>query len=108
MEEWELVNSTTTDHPFHIHTNPFQIVSRNDVAVTADSLADVAILPKSETLKFRIRFDDFDGKTVYHCHNLFHEDQGMMPSLTSSRRRRVFRQSLRRQVGRTGDVHDSN
>ena len=26
----------------------------------------------------RIPFDDFVGKTVYHCHLLFHEDFGMM------------------------------
>jgi len=26
----------------------------------------------------RIAFDDFTGKTVYHCHILDHEDGGMM------------------------------
>jgi FtsP/CotA-like multicopper oxidase with cupredoxin domain len=26
----------------------------------------------------RILFDDFAGRSVYHCHILDHEDQGMM------------------------------
>ena len=26
----------------------------------------------------RISFDDFEGKTVYHCHLMFHGDFGMM------------------------------
>lgn len=29
-------------------------------------------------VKALIAFDDFPGKTVYHCHILDHEDQGMM------------------------------
>jgi FtsP/CotA-like multicopper oxidase with cupredoxin domain len=31
-----------------------------------------------ETVDLRIAFTDFPGKTVYHCHILDHEDQGMM------------------------------
>ena len=82
VEEWELVNDSTTDHPFHIHTNPFQIVERNGKAVDAPSMADVGILEKSGQLKFLIRFADYDGDTLYHCHNLFHEDQGMMAKIS--------------------------
>ena len=29
----------------------------------------------------RIRFDDFGGRTVYHCHVLDHEDHGMMGTI---------------------------
>ncbi|MDJ0706241.1 MAG: multicopper oxidase domain-containing protein [Leptolyngbyaceae cyanobacterium MO_188.B28] len=29
----------------------------------------------------RVRFTDFPGKTVYHCHILDHEDLGMMGTL---------------------------
>jgi len=25
-----------------------------------------------------IRFEDYDGLLLYHCHNLEHEDMGMM------------------------------
>jgi FtsP/CotA-like multicopper oxidase with cupredoxin domain len=29
-------------------------------------------------VKVLIAFEDFSGRTVYHCHILDHEDQGMM------------------------------
>jgi FtsP/CotA-like multicopper oxidase with cupredoxin domain len=81
VEEWELVNDSTTDHPFHIHTNPFQVIERNGQPVESESMRDVGILDKAGSLKFLIRFADFDGLTLYHCHNLFHEDQGMMATI---------------------------
>ena len=28
-----------------------------------------------------VAFDDFPGRTVYHCHILDHEDQGMMGTI---------------------------
>jgi hypothetical protein len=28
-----------------------------------------------------MRFEDFPGKTVLHCHNLVHEDRGMMMAI---------------------------
>jgi FtsP/CotA-like multicopper oxidase with cupredoxin domain len=31
-----------------------------------------------ESVRVRIPFQDFTGRTVYHCHNLDHEDLGMM------------------------------
>ncbi len=31
-----------------------------------------------ERIKVLLRFEDFTGKYVYHCHNLEHEDAGMM------------------------------
>ena len=42
---------------------------------------DVVLLQPGDTVKFITRFDDFaDEMTpyMYHCHNLFHEDGGMM------------------------------
>jgi FtsP/CotA-like multicopper oxidase with cupredoxin domain len=29
-------------------------------------------------MRVRVAFDDFSGRTVYHCHVLDHEDAGMM------------------------------
>ena len=34
-----------------------------------------------QTVRIRIPFNDFAGKTVYHCHILDHEDLGMMGNL---------------------------
>lgn len=35
-------------------------------------------MPADGYVTVRIRFDDFTGRTVYHCHILDHEDAGMM------------------------------
>ena len=35
-------------------------------------------MPARESVTVRIRFTDFPGRTVYHCHILDHEDLGMM------------------------------
>jgi suppressor of ftsI len=32
-------------------------------------------------VKFRVRFQEFTGKTVYHCHITPHEDTGMMQNI---------------------------
>jgi suppressor of ftsI len=33
------------------------------------------------TVTFRVRFKEFTGKTVYHCHITPHEDTGMMQNI---------------------------
>ena len=44
----------------------------------ARSWQDTVNLPAKGRVTVRIRFTDFPGKTVYHCHILNHEDRGMM------------------------------
>ena len=39
---------------------------------------DVVIVPARGQVTVRIRFVDIAGRTVYHCHILFHGDGGMM------------------------------
>jgi FtsP/CotA-like multicopper oxidase with cupredoxin domain len=80
VEEWELVNSDPDqmDHPFHLHVNPFQIINRNGQPEPYRAWKDTVIVKGSETVRIRIPFQDFLGKTVYHCHILDHEDLGMM------------------------------
>ena len=39
------------------------------------------VLEKGQKLTIRMRFRDFTGKTVLHCHTLVHEDQGMMKTI---------------------------
>ncbi|MBI5651110.1 MAG: multicopper oxidase domain-containing protein, partial [Chloroflexi bacterium] len=36
------------------------------------------LLWPSERVKLLMRFEDFPGMFLYHCHNLEHEDQGLM------------------------------
>ena len=41
---------------------------------------NVSISPNS-SVKIRMRFTDFTGKFVFHCHVLHHEDHGMMSAV---------------------------
>ncbi|MFI7581518.1 multicopper oxidase domain-containing protein [Kocuria kalidii] len=78
VEEWTLVNSSPMDHPVHLHVWPMQVVQDGDRDVLAPRWLDVVNVPARSQVKVLIAFDDFPGRTVYHCHILDHEDQGMM------------------------------
>ena len=67
------------DHPFHLHVWPMQVVSRHGrQRDDSPQWLDVVNVPARESVTVRIRFTDFPGRTVYHCHILDHEDLGMM------------------------------
>lgn len=76
IEDWDLVNRSGMDHPFHIHTNAFQIVSGNGEVEPA--WRDVVLVPAGRSVRIRLRFSDYSGRAMYHCHILDHEDLGMM------------------------------
>ncbi len=89
-EEWTLTAANTAasalePHPFHIHVNPFYLVRVENVATKVvtelDEWHDTYLLEKGQKLTVRMRFRDFAGKTVLHCHTLVHEDQGMMRTI---------------------------
>jgi FtsP/CotA-like multicopper oxidase with cupredoxin domain len=99
VEEWQVtVPPKGGIHVFHIHVNPFQIVSiRNakgeDVTapgspgfdpIYADlsgQWLDTAFLQGGITLVMRTRYERFVGDTMLHCHVVIHSDLGMMQSL---------------------------
>lgn len=80
VEDWELVNVDPDgmEHSFHLHTNSFQVISRNGKPDPYQAWEDTLRVRANETVRVRIPFRDFAGKTVYHCHVLDHEDLGMM------------------------------
>lgn len=80
VEEWEIANVDTDmmDHPFHLHASDFQVVSRNGQPEPYPAWKDTVLVRGGETVRIRIPFKDFPGKSVYHCHVLDHEDLGMM------------------------------
>lgn len=78
VEDWQIVNKASIDHPFHLHTNRFQVVKRNGKAEPFRAWKDTVTIGGYETLTLRVKFEDFTGRTVYHCHILDHEDRGMM------------------------------
>ena len=99
-EVWEFINSGSgmgrmsnmmkMPHPVHIHGLQFQIIDR-DVSQVSPSVwnsmkdgfidegwQDTFLLLSDMRVKVALRFEDFTGIFIYHCHNLEHEDMGMM------------------------------
>jgi hypothetical protein len=75
------VNRSLEWHTFHIHTNPFQVVSVNGRRVPyVDYQDNVTMAPHSRTV-IRMMPKDFTGKLVMHCHVASHEDLGMMATV---------------------------
>lgn len=83
LEVWEIVNVSTEPHPFHVHATQFQVVSRSSSALSPHELGlkDTVLVWPGETVRIAIRFDAHAGVYVLHCHNLEHEDAGMMLNL---------------------------
>lgn len=77
-ELWHVENLVGLDHPFHLHGFQFQVVSRNGEPEPFRCWKDTVNVPKHEEVRFLVRFDDFPGKWMFHCHILDHEDHGMM------------------------------
>lgn len=77
-EIWEIENIVGMDHPFHLHGFQFQVLDRNGVPEPFPSWKDTVNVPKHSTARFIVRFDNYPGKWMFHCHILSHEDAGMM------------------------------
>ena len=78
VEDWHIINKASIDHPFHLHTNRFQIIERNGKPEPLMTWKDTVSVRGYESVKIRVKFEDYTGRTVYHCHILDHEDRGMM------------------------------
>jgi len=100
-EEWTVVNRSFTDHPFHIHQNPFLLTKINGKPLPTPEWHDTILVPASiptptgpeapqpninftrhGSITFRIHFRPITvGCFVMHCHIISHEDLGMMQRL---------------------------
>lgn len=78
VEEWTIQNVNGYPHPFHIHVNDSYVVKVNGESVTPYWADTLPVPPNGGSITFRMRFTDFTGKYVWHCHALDHEDLGMM------------------------------
>ena len=77
-------------HPIHLHGQQYQIVSRKMTGKHKDTYAtvkdgfidsgwkDTVLVMPGEEIEIIKPFEDFKGLFLYHCHNLEHEDLGMM------------------------------
>jgi FtsP/CotA-like multicopper oxidase with cupredoxin domain/thiol-disulfide isomerase/thioredoxin len=78
-QKWSVLSKKNGgDHIFHIHVNPFLLTERNGEALSEPAWLDTVFIPDGESVSFLTRYEDFTGKFVLHCHNLGHEDRGMM------------------------------
>jgi FtsP/CotA-like multicopper oxidase with cupredoxin domain len=80
-EKWVIRNgSRRWSHPIHIHFEEYQILTRNGSPPPLQEKArkDVLELHPNEEVVVFMRFRDFTGRYVMHCHNTVHEDHAMM------------------------------
>jgi manganese oxidase len=81
-EIWHLKNGGGGwDHPIHIHFEEGQILSRvpGPVPLTEKyARKDVYRLRPGGQVTLKMRFREFAGTFVEHCHNTQHEDHSML------------------------------
>ncbi|MGV9944274.1 multicopper oxidase family protein [Streptomyces sp. NPDC003401] len=80
VEEWTVANDSHSHphHPFHLHTHHFLLTAVDGRPLATPVWRDTVTVPSRGTITFRLRAEDFEGRSMLHCHQLQHEDQGMM------------------------------
>ena len=98
-EIWEFINRSqgmgmmgmmNMPHPVHVHGLQFQVLDRDFLSsrppgwetvkdgFVDQGLKDTVLLLPGMRIKILLKFEDYPGLFLYHCHNLEHEDMGMM------------------------------
>jgi FtsP/CotA-like multicopper oxidase with cupredoxin domain len=84
-EIWSFVNESGMPHPVHLHATHFRVLSRSggrgQVMPWERGLKDTVLLHPFETVRVAVRFAAHSGLFLLHCHNLEHEDMGMMANV---------------------------
>ena len=80
VECWKFVNLTGHRHPMHIHLVQFQVLNLNGIPQdpSQHGWKDTFVVPPNGHVTVAARFQGYTGKYLFHCHNLEHEDLGMM------------------------------
>jgi FtsP/CotA-like multicopper oxidase with cupredoxin domain len=93
LEVWEFVNQRggmSMIHPMHVHNVQFQVLERQVLpglteqwetvrgGYVDEGWKDTVLLMPGERVKILLKFEDYEGLYLYHCHNLEHEDLGLM------------------------------
>jgi FtsP/CotA-like multicopper oxidase with cupredoxin domain len=119
LEQWDLDNGWNWSHPLHVHFEEHQVIkgapglygsssddsnnysrwssqycwsgcsSNSSTGVNLSRKDVIRLVPKASA-SIRMRFRDWLGRYVMHCHNVIHEDHAMM---------------IRFDVGVTGDTN---
>jgi blue copper oxidase len=82
-ELWRFSTGGNGPHPVHAHGMPFQVLSRTggrDMVFPWEyGWKDTVLVQDGETVDVLVRFDAYDDQIyLMHCHQLEHEDNGMM------------------------------
>jgi hypothetical protein len=99
-EVWEFANQVgggvgmmggmRQPHPMHVHGLQFKVLERQvdpgeeesyrtlQEGFVDEGWHDTVLVMPGERVKILMRYEDFTGLYLYHCHNLEHEDMGMM------------------------------
>ena len=99
LEVWEIVNAINAGetmhpygmaHPFHVHGVQFHVIERQVLpeleagwrsvrdGYVDDGWKDTVLLMPGERVRLLLKFTDYTGTFMDHCHILEHEDMGMM------------------------------
>ncbi|MEV5649911.1 multicopper oxidase domain-containing protein [Nocardia sp. NPDC052254] len=86
-ETWIVRNSDGMAHNFHVHDVQFAVAAVDDrpPPPALRGRKDTVLLPPGGSMRLVLRFDgpaDPRHPYMYHCHLLWHEDQGMMGQFT--------------------------
>jgi len=80
-EVWTFVNESELPHPVHVHAGQFRVLSRAGgrarLMPWETGLKDTVLTLPGERVDVAVRFV-YPGTFLLHCHNLEHEDMGMM------------------------------
>ena len=80
-EIWEFINNSNFPHPMHVHAVHFKVLERSGnrgLLPTETGWKDTVLVMPGERVKVIMKFYAPKGMYVFHCHNLEHEDAGMM------------------------------
>ncbi len=99
LEVWEFNNlggrmgmmgGMDQPHPMHIHDVQFQVLERRlgdgsnqvynslSAGFVDHGWKDTVLVMPGEVVRVLVKFEHYAGLFLYHCHNLEHEDGGMM------------------------------
>ena len=81
-ERWTFVNEGPFPHPVHMHAVRFRVLERvggrNQLFPWERGWKDTVLVYPGESVSVMATFDRHAGRFLMHCHNLEHEDHGMM------------------------------
>lgn len=108
-EVWTVRNDNPLPHSFHVHDTQFRILSIDGAPPPARlaGYKDTIALEGDREYRLLVRFADYADPTtpyMYHCHLLWHEDQGMMGQFLVVEPGQ--QPELKRPEGDTDDQHD--